>query len=102
MFRGKVFVPLGFSRRREFIGRRAMSGVDQGPTPPGGAARGGPRHPKVRPPPGSPPSLLWTPSSFQVNRNFDFHFVQFREYFLCNFSETEKQQKTGTDTMASC
>jgi hypothetical protein len=22
-------------------------------------------------------------------------FVQFREYFLCNFSETQKQQKTG-------
>jgi hypothetical protein len=26
---------------------------------------------------------------------FGFCFVQFREYFLCNFSETEKQQKTG-------
>jgi hypothetical protein len=24
-----------------------------------------------------------------------FYFVQFREYFLCNFSETQKQQKTG-------
>jgi hypothetical protein len=24
-----------------------------------------------------------------------FGFVQFREYFLCNFSETQKQQKTG-------
>jgi hypothetical protein len=24
-----------------------------------------------------------------------FCFVQFREYFLCNFSETQKQQKTG-------
>jgi hypothetical protein len=22
-------------------------------------------------------------------------FVQFREYFLCSFSETQKQQKTG-------
>jgi hypothetical protein len=26
---------------------------------------------------------------------FGFCFVQFREYFLCNFSETQKQQKTG-------
>jgi hypothetical protein len=24
-----------------------------------------------------------------------FCFVQFREYFLCNFSETQKQQKIG-------
>jgi hypothetical protein len=29
------------------------------------------------------------------NRNFGLRFVQFREYFLCNFSETQKQQKTG-------
>jgi hypothetical protein len=26
---------------------------------------------------------------------FGFCFVQFREYFLCNFSETQNQQKTG-------
>jgi hypothetical protein len=26
---------------------------------------------------------------------FGFCFIQFREYFLCNFSETQKQQKTG-------
>jgi hypothetical protein len=25
---------------------------------------------------------------------FGFCFVQFREYFLCNFSETQKRQKT--------
>jgi hypothetical protein len=62
---------------------------------------GGPRHPMVRLPSGAPPSLLWTPSSCQVNRNFGFHFVQFRKYFLCNFSETQKQQKTGTGTVAS-
>jgi hypothetical protein len=29
------------------------------------------------------------------NRNFGLRFIQFREYFLCNFSETQKQQKTG-------
>jgi hypothetical protein len=63
---------------------------------------GGPRHPMVRPPPGSPPSLLWTPSSCKVNRNFGFPFVQFQEYFLCNFSETQKQWKTGTSTVAYC
>jgi hypothetical protein len=63
---------------------------------------GGPRHPMVRLPLGPSPSLLWTPSSCQVNRNFGFCFVQFREYFLCNFSKTQKHQKTGTGTMASC
>jgi hypothetical protein len=29
------------------------------------------------------------------NRSFNFYFVQFREYFLCSFSTTQKQQKTG-------
>jgi hypothetical protein len=38
---------------------------------------GGLRRPMVRPPPGSPPSLLWTLSSCQVNMNFGFHFFQF-------------------------
>jgi hypothetical protein len=40
-----------------------------------------------------PPSLFWTSSSCQVNRNFGFHFVQFREYFMCNFSETQNNRK---------
>jgi hypothetical protein len=38
---GKTLIHLGFSRRRDYIDGRAMSGVDQGATPPGGAARGG-------------------------------------------------------------
>jgi hypothetical protein len=50
---------------------------------------GGPHHPMVRLSLGPSPSLLWTPSSCQVNRKFGFHFVQFRLYFLCNFSETQ-------------
>jgi hypothetical protein len=62
---------------------------------------GGPHHPMVQPPPGPALSPLWTPSFFQVNRNFDFCFVQFQEYFLCNFSETQKQQKIGTGIVAS-
>jgi hypothetical protein len=36
------------------------------------------------------------------NRSFQTCFVQFREYFLCSFSETQKQQKIGTGTVASC
>jgi hypothetical protein len=63
---------------------------------------GCPRHPMVRLPSGPPPSLLWTLSSCQVNRNFGFYFVQFREYFQCNFSKTQKQHKIGTSIVASC
>jgi hypothetical protein len=48
------------------------------------------RHQVVWPPPGPPPSLLWTPSRAGENRNFRLCFVQFRESFLCNFSETQK------------
>jgi hypothetical protein len=53
------------------------------------------RRPMVWLAPGSPPSLLWTPSRVGKNRNFGFCFVQFREYFPCSFSKTQKHQKTG-------
>jgi hypothetical protein len=43
--------------------------------------------------PGSPSSLLWTPSRVGKNRNFGFCFIQFQKYFLCSFFETQKQQK---------
>jgi hypothetical protein len=55
----------------------------------------GPRHPMVSLAPGPPPSHLRSSRSFGKNRRFGFCFVQFREYFLCSFSETQKQQKTG-------
>jgi hypothetical protein len=61
-------------------------------------ARGRPRHPRVWLAPGPPPSHLWSSRSFGKNRRLGFCFVQFREYFLCSFSETQKQ---GTGTMAS-
>jgi hypothetical protein len=56
-------------------------------------ARGTPRHPRVWLAPGPPPSHLRSSRSFGKNRRFGFCFVQFREYFLCSFSETPKQQK---------
>jgi hypothetical protein len=55
----------------------------------------GPCRPRVWPAPGPPPSHLRTSRRFGKNRRFSFCFVQFREYFLCSFSETQKQQKTG-------
>jgi hypothetical protein len=36
------------------------------------------------------------------NMRFGFCFVQFQEYFPCNLSEIQKQQKIGTGTVASC
>jgi hypothetical protein len=59
----KNVLALGFSRRREFIGERAMSEGPRGPHHLVARPGGGLRHPMVRPPPGPPPSLLWTPSS---------------------------------------
>jgi hypothetical protein len=58
-------------------------------------ARARPRHPRVWPASGTPPSHLWTSRRFGKNRRFGFCFVQFQEYFLCSFSKTQKQQKTG-------
>jgi hypothetical protein len=46
--------------------------------------------------PVAPLRLLLSSLEASVNFwTFGFCFVQFREYFLCNFSETQKQQKTG-------
>jgi hypothetical protein len=44
----------------------------------------------------APLRLLFGSLGASVNFwTFGFCFVQFREYFLCNFSETQKQQKIG-------
>jgi hypothetical protein len=103
MFRGKIFWgDRVFSTKGIYRQKGDVRGGPRGPHHLVAQPGGGPRHPMVRPPLGYSPSLLWTPSSCQVNRNFGFCFVQFLEYFLCNFSETQKQQKTGTGTMASC
>jgi hypothetical protein len=45
-------------------------------------------------------SFVFRPS-FGKNRSFGFCFVQFREYFLCSFSETQNNRKQETGTMAS-
>jgi hypothetical protein len=93
MFCEKEICPLGFSRRGDFIGKGAASGGG-----PGGLTTGGRSQGLGRPPGGEvgpPPSHLWSSRSFGKKRRFGFCFVQFREYFPCNFSETQKLQKTG-------
>ena len=62
----------------------------------------GPRHQVVWMPRGSPPPL-WTPCTCQENRRLGFRPVQFREYFLCRFSETKnsRKQETGTSHLVN-
>jgi hypothetical protein len=67
-----------------------MSEGTRGSHTTGWRGQGHPRHHLVWLPPGPSPSLLWNLSRVGKNRNFGLRFVQFREYFLCNFSETQK------------
>ena len=65
-------------------------------------AGGDPRRHLLWWPRGSPPTLLWTPCRVGENRDPAFHFVQFREYFQCNFSETKNSRKQVIGIVASC
>jgi hypothetical protein len=67
----RVFPSKGIYRRKGDV-----RGWTRGPQHLVAWPEGGLRHPMVRLPSGPPSSLLWTPSSCQVNRNFGFHFVQ--------------------------
>jgi hypothetical protein len=95
MFSGKEFEPRVFPSRGLNRRKGDVRGWTRRPHLLVARPRGGPHHQQVRPAPGPSPALLWTLSSCQVIRDFSFCFIQFREYFLCNFSETQKQQKTG-------
>jgi hypothetical protein len=89
-------IPLGFSVGRLLIGEGASSGGDQGGLTIGGHSQGLGRTPSWC---GQPLAPLWLSfglrSSSGKNRSSGTCFFQFREYFLCSFSETQKQQKTG-------
>jgi hypothetical protein len=95
-FTGKTPIDLGFELREALNRRRGgVRGPPGKPHQPlaqlgGGCATpwcGGPLAPLRL-------SFGLRPSSGK-NRSFSFCFVQFWEYFLCSFSETQKQQKTG-------
>jgi hypothetical protein len=96
MCSGKVIGYLGFSHRGVFIGEGALSGVDQGALTHRGRGQGPGRATLLCGALVAPLHLLFGSLEASVNFwTFGFCFVQFREYFLCNFSETQKQQKTG-------
>jgi hypothetical protein len=93
---GKLIEYLGFSCRGVFIGEGASSEVDRGGLTHGGRGQGLGRAALLCGRLVAPLRLLF--GSLEALVNFwmtGFCFVQFREYFLCNFSETQKQQKTG-------
>jgi hypothetical protein len=89
-------IDLGFYVGRLLIGEGSSSGGDQGGLTIGGRSQGVGRAPSWC---GQPLAPLRLPfglrSSSGKNRSSGTCFVQFREYFLCNISETQKQQKTG-------
>jgi hypothetical protein len=96
MYSEKVIGNLGFSRRGVFIGEGAASEVDQGALTTSGRGPGVGRAPWWCGCPVALLCLLFGSLEASVNfRMFGFCFVQFREYFPCNFSETQKWQKTG-------
>jgi hypothetical protein len=87
-----VIVFLGFSRRGVFIGEGASSEVDQAGHTHRGRGQGLGRAALLCERPVAPLCLLFGFLEALVNFwMFGFCFVQFREYFLCNFSETQKQ-----------
>jgi hypothetical protein len=100
---GKTPIVLGFSVGRFLIGEGASSEVDQGGLTMGEYGQGLGRCPLWC---GQPLAPLWLPfgprPSSGKNRSFQTCFVQFREYFLCSFSETQNSRKQATGTMASC
>jgi hypothetical protein len=91
MFSRKLIGSLGFSRRGVFIGEGASSEVDRGGLTHRGRGQALDRAALVCGPLVAPLQLLFI--SLEASVKFwstGFGFVQFREYFLCSFSETQK------------
>jgi hypothetical protein len=93
---GKTPIVLGFSVGKLLIGEGASLGGGPGGLTMGGRGQGLGHAPLWCGQPLAPLRLPFGPRpSSRQNRSFGGRFVQFREYFLCSFSETQKQQKTG-------
>jgi hypothetical protein len=91
MCSGKVIWSLGFSRRGVFIGEGASSGVDRGALTRRGCGLAPGRTALLCGTLVAPLHLLF--GSLEASVKFwatDFGFVKFQEYFLCNFSKTQK------------
>jgi hypothetical protein len=87
---------LGFFHRGVFIGEGASSEVDRGDLTHRGRGQGLGRAALVCEALMAPFRLLFgSLEASGKNKTSETCFVQFREYFLCSFSETQKQQKIG-------
>jgi hypothetical protein len=96
MCSGKLIGSLGFFRRGVFIGEGAMSEVDPGALTPWRRGQGLGHASLVCGALVAPLLLLFgSLEASGKNKTSGTYFVQFREYFLCITSETQKQQKTG-------
>jgi hypothetical protein len=83
---------LGFFSRGVFIGEGALSGVGRGDLTHRGRGQGPGRAALLCGALVAPLCLLFGYLEASVNFwTFGFCFIQFREYFLCNFSETQKK-----------
>jgi hypothetical protein len=92
-FLGKTPIDLGFSHRRLIIGEGVMSEGGQGPHSLGWHTKGN-RTTRWCGHLLAPLRLFFGLCLVSgENRNFGLRFVQFREYFLCNFSETHNNRK---------
>jgi hypothetical protein len=88
---GKMPIVFGFSVGRLFIGEGASSRGDQGGHTIGGRGQGLGRAPLLCGQPLAPLRLSFgLRSSPGKNKTSETCFVQFREYFLCSISETQK------------
>jgi hypothetical protein len=88
---GKTPIPLGFSVPRLYIGEGALSGGCKGTLTHRGRGQGLGRAALVCGALVDPLCLLFGSLEASVKLwATGFGFVQFREYFLCNFSETQK------------
>jgi hypothetical protein len=96
MCSGKLIGYLGFFRRGVFIGEGASSEVARGALTHRGRGQGLGRAALVCGALVAPLLLLFgSLEASEKNKTLGTCFVQFREYFLCITSETQKQQKTG-------
>jgi hypothetical protein len=91
VFLEKLIGCLGFSHRMVFIGEGAVSEVDQDGLTHRGHGQGLGRAALLCGQLVAPLRLLFGLLEASVNFwMFGFYFVQLREYFLCNFSKTQK------------
>jgi hypothetical protein len=92
----KLIGSLGFFRRGVFIGEGASSEVDRGALTRRGRGQGLGHPTLVCGALVAPLRLLFgSLEASRKNKTSGTCLVQFREYFLCITSETQKQQKTG-------